>query len=336
MLNLAQQALLRLPPEVAHDAAMTLLRCYGEIPMRCAPMPSGLERTVMGIRFPSPVGLAAGLDKDGRAFRGLFKLGFGFIEIGTVTPRAQPGNPKPRMFRLRASHAIINRMGFNNAGVEALAQQVRRKPVSGVLGINLGKNKDTPDDRALDDYLYGLDRVYDIADYVAINISSPNTPGLRDLQFGEALDRLLQGLKTRQVALADQYGRYTPLVVKLAPDMSDAEASAIGVRIREAGIDGIIATNTTVSRLAVSGQPHAEEVGGLSGPPVRQRATEVIRCLRRALGPDYPIIGVGGIETAIDALEKLEAGADLLQIYTGFIYRGPALIREIHDRLVDA
>jgi dihydroorotate dehydrogenase len=282
----------------------------------------------MGIDFPNPVGLAAGLDKNGECINNLAALGFGFVEIGTVTPRPQPGNPKPRMFRLPAAQALINRMGFNNKGVDYLVEQVRRSGFKGVLGINIGKNADTPVERATDDYLIGLRKVYPWASYVAVNISSPNTPGLRDLQYGAALDRLLEALKTEQRRLADEQGRYVPLAVKIAPDIADAELPTVAQALLRYEIDGVIATNTTFSRTGVEQWPHADQAGGLSGAPLRARATAVVEQLRALLGDAAPIIAVGGIMSGADAAARIAAGADLVQIYTGFIYRGPDLIRE--------
>lgn len=286
---------------------------------------------VMGLTFPNPVGLAAGLDKNGEHVDALAALGFGFIEIGTVTPRPQPGNPKPRLFRIPEKQAIVNRMGFNNRGVDYLlasiadAQFVRR---GGILGINIGKNFDTPIDRAADDYLICLERVYAAASYVAINISSPNTKNLRDLQKDDALDTLLAQLKTEQARLADKHGRYVPLVLKIAPDLDDAQIDSIADLLRLHRMDGVIATNTTLSRDGVEGSPIAKEAGGLSGAPLFARSTSVVEKLADALAGEVPIIGVGGVLSGADAAAKIEAGARLVQLYTGFIYRGPALIAE--------
>jgi dihydroorotate dehydrogenase len=282
----------------------------------------------MGLDFPHPVGLAAGLDKDGECINAWEALGFGFIEVGTVTPRPQPGNPKPRMFRLPQAQALINRMGFNNRGVDSLVAQVRRARFPGVLGINIGKNADTPVERASDDYLIGLRKVYPWASYVTVNISSPNTPGLRDLQYGEALDRLLAALKEEQQRLADVHGRYVPLAIKIAPDLADADLRTVGQALLHQGMDAVIATNTTFSRAGVESLPHAQETGGLSGAPLMARSTEVVRQLAEILEGRLPIIAVGGILSGADAAAKMAAGASLVQIYTGFIYRGPELIRE--------
>ncbi len=286
---------------------------------------------VMGLDFPNPVGLAAGLDKNGEFIDGLAALGFGFIEIGTVTPRPQPGNPKPRLFRLPERNAIINRMGFNNAGVDALVANVKRAAFpknGGILGINIGKNFDTPNEKAVDDYLSCLERVYPLASYVAVNISSPNTKNLRELQKDEALDALLAPLKSAQARLADTHGRYVPLALKIAPDLEDEQITAIAERLRTHRIDAVIATNTTLSRQGVEGLPHAEETGGLSGAPLFSTATAVVEKLARALAGEIPIIGVGGIMNGTDACAKIAAGASLVQFYSGFIYRGPELVTE--------
>jgi dihydroorotate dehydrogenase len=283
--------------------------------------------TVMGIEFPNPVGLAAGLDKNGDYFPALADCGFGFVEIGTVTPRPQPGNPRPRLFRLPRAQAIINRMGFNNRGVDYLLANVKRARFKGVLGINIGKNFDTPVEKAVDDYLFCLERVYAHADYVTVNISSPNTPGLRDLQFGEALAALLAALKKRQQALAEQQGRYVPIAVKIAPDMDDEQIRLLAETLLEHRMDGVIATNTSFSREGVEDLPHGNEQGGLSGRPIRERADHVLQVMASYLQNQVPIIAVGGIASAEDAREKMALGASLVQVYTGFIYRGPRLIR---------
>nr|WP_245179630.1 quinone-dependent dihydroorotate dehydrogenase [Cupriavidus sp. LEh25] len=288
-------------------------------------------RTVMGVRFPNPVGLAAGLDKDGAYIDGLAAFGFGFIEVGTVTPRAQPGNPRPRMFRLPQADALINRMGFNNGGVDAFVANVkasRWKAEGGVLGLNIGKNADTPIERANDDYLYCLERVYPHASYVTVNISSPNTKNLRQLQGASELDSLLSTLKDAQQRLADQHKRYVPLALKIAPDLDADQVGNIGDALVRHKIDGVIATNTTISREAVKGLPHAEEAGGLSGRPVFEASTRVVRALHAVVGDAVPIIGVGGIFSGADACAKIDAGAKLVQVYSGLIYRGPALVRD--------
>lgn len=283
---------------------------------------------VMDIEFPNPVGLAAGLDKNGDYFAALADCGFGFVEIGTVTPRPQPGNEKPRLFRLPEAEAIINRMGFNNKGVDYLLEQVRKTSYQGVLGINIGKNFDTPVEKAVDDYLICLEKVYPFADYVTVNISSPNTPGLRDLQFGEALNDLLRALKDKQKALAQDSGRYVPLVVKIAPDMDDESIEKLADTFIRFGIDGVIATNTTSSREGVQGLPYADEQGGLSGKPVKDKSDHVLHVLVNHLQGKIPVIAVGGIASAEDAINKLRLGASLVQIYTGFIYQGPSLIQD--------
>ncbi|TCO83052.1 dihydroorotate oxidase A [Plasticicumulans lactativorans] len=331
--ELVRSALFRLDAETAHDLALAALARLGEGTRRLAGAVPRRPRVVMGIEFPNPVGLAAGLDKNGAAIAGLAALGFGFIEIGTVTPRPQPGNPRPRLFRLPQAEALINRFGFNNRGVDHLVERVRTAGYRGVLGINIGKNKDTPNEHALDDYLACLRKVYAHAGYVTVNISSPNTPGLRDLQYGESLDQLLMALKAEQARLADTHGRYVPLALKIAPDLADADIPVVAAALARAGIDAVIATNTTLDRRAVAGLPHADEAGGLSGAPLVTRSTEVIRRLATALDGRLPIIGVGGILSGADARAKIDAGASLVQLYTGLIYRGPALIREAVDAI---
>jgi len=290
-------------------------------------------KTVMGIEFPSVVGLAAGLDKNGDYINALSALGFGFIEIGTVTPKPQEGNPKPRMFRLPSKQAIINRMGFNNKGVDYLVAQVKQSNFKGVLGINIGKNATTPIENAVDDYLICLRKVYEHASYVTINISSPNTKNLRQLQQGNEFKPLLSALKKEQSLLADKFGKYVPLVVKIAPDLGYEDVGVIAQVLRELGMDGVIATNTTISRDAVSGLPHGDEAGGLSGAPLTTQSTNVIAQLHAHLGDEIPIIAAGGIMTAKDAQDKIEAGASLVQIYSGLIYSGPELIKHIKQEL---
>lgn len=285
-------------------------------------------RQVMGLNFPNAVGLAAGLDKNAAHLDALATLGFGHIEVGTVTPRPQSGNPKPRLFRLPSAAAIINRMGFNNLGVDALVANVQRSAYRGILGINIGKNKDTSNALAVDDYLLCLEKVYPHASYVTINISSPNTQHLRDLQKDEALDALLSSIKLRQATLAQQHGRYVPIALKIAPDLDDSQIAAIAALLMVHQVDGVIATNTTLSRNEVRGLPHANEAGGLSGAPVRGASLRVIRTLGRHLQGSVPIIGVGGVLTGADAVEKINAGAALVQLYSGLIYRGPALVKE--------
>jgi dihydroorotate dehydrogenase len=290
--------------------------------------PEELPVTAFGIRFPNPVGLAAGLDKNAAHIDELGALGFGFIEVGTVTPRPQPGNPKPRMFRLPRHQAIINRLGFNNEGVDALVRNVEASSYRGVLGINIGKNKDTPNEHAVDDYLFCLERVYRHASYVTVNISSPNTQGLRDLQEEATLRRFIETLREAQERLGSQAGARKPMLLKIAPDLAEAELDGIADVLRAAGIDGVICTNTTIDRSAVASDPHGQESGGLSGKPLFARSTEVLRGMRARLGTDIPIVGVGGILDGSDAVEKLDAGANLVQLYSGLIYRGPALVGE--------
>ncbi len=289
---------------------------------------------VMGLTFPNRVGLAAGLDKNADFINGLSSVGFGVIEVGTITPRPQPGNPRPRLFRIPEAQAIINRMGFNNKGVEHLIEQVKQADRSNIiLGINIGKNFDTPVESAVDDYKHCLQAVYLYADYITINISSPNTPGLRTLQFGDELKHLLETLKSEQTVLAEQTDRYVPLAVKIAPDMEDNDIKLIADLLLEKGIDAVIATNSTISRDAVKGLPNAEEQGGLSGVPVYQQSTNVVKVLAEQLQGKLPIIAAGGIFSAQDAQEKIAAGAQLVQIYTGFIYRGHELIKECAEAL---
>ena len=287
---------------------------------------------LLGLSFPNPVGLAAGLDKNGRCIDGFGQMGFGFIEIGTITPLAQPGNEKPRIFRLPAKNAIINRMGFNNDGVDALVANVKRAKYRGILGINIGKNKDTPNELGHEDYVKCMHKVYEHADYITVNISSPNTPGLRDLQFGDSLTTLLSAVKATQLELQTKHNKYVPVLVKIAPDMDDVAIEQVVDCIVTQGMDGIIATNTTLSREAVKGLEHAEEMGGLSGDPVRSMSTEVIRKIRQ-INKTIPIIGVGGVGSAEAAKEKLEAGANLVQVYSNFIYQGPKLIKDIVESL---
>lgn len=338
MYGLARSGLFMLPPEMAHETSLELMRLGLRGPlahwMRAQVVDS--PRKVMGLMFPNPVGLAAGMDKNARYIDALGSLGFGSVEVGTVTPRPQPGNPSPRLFRLPKAQAIINRMGFNNLGVEQFVANVelssfRRQ--GGILGLNIGKNFDTPLEKAVDDYIFCLRRVYAHASYVAVNVSSPNTAGLRGLQHGEAFDNLLLHLKLEQQRLAEIHGRYVPLAVKVAPDLNEDEVLSIADTVRRQGIDGLIATNTTLSREGVEGLPHADEKGGLSGAPLMVRSTEVVRQFSSALAGELPIIAVGGIMSAADALAKIEAGASLVQIYSGFIYQGPGLIREIAQGL---
>lgn len=325
--DLARPLLFRLDPESAHELSLKALSLAGRIlPAAMAAPATPVE--VMGITFPNRVGLAAGLDKNGEAIDGLARFGFGFVEIGTITPRPQPGNPKPRLFRLPQAQGIINRMGFNNHGVDALLANVRAAKFRGVLGINIGKNFDTPIERAVDDYLACLEKVYPLATYVAVNISSPNTKNLRALQGASELDALLGPLKTAQARLAEAHGRYVPLALKIAPDLDDDQITNIADALRRHRIDAVIATNTTIARDAVIALPHGDEQGGLSGAPVREASTRVITALSTRLGGELPIIGVGGILRGADAADKIAAGASLVQVYSGLIYRGPALVRE--------
>ena len=326
----ARALLFALPAESAHALTLRgvdLLAARGLAALLTGP-PAPLPVRVMGIDFPNPVGLAAGLDKNGEHLVGLAALGFGFIEIGTVTPRPQAGNPRPRLLRIPAAQALVNRMGFNNLGVDYLCARVRESGHRGVLGINIGKNKDTPAERAADDYLYCLERVHALASYVTINLSSPNTPGLRDLQFGAPLERLLGALVQRRGELADLHGRRVPLALKIAPDMADEDLGGVADGARRAGIDALIATNTTVSREGVGGLPHGDEAGGLSGAPLTRRANAVMRALHARLGGELALIGAGGIMSGAQAAERARSGADLVQLYSGLIYRGPALVAE--------
>lgn len=326
---LVRPLLFSLDPETAHDMTIAALARGGGLLNRAWPSaPPCTPRSVMGLTFPNPVGLAAGLDKNGAAIDGMAALGFGFVEVGTVTPRPQPGNAKPRIFRLPEANALINRMGFNNDGVDALIENVKRASYRGILGINIGKNFNTPIESAADDYLICLRKVYPHASYVTVNISSPNTQNLRALQGADELDALLGALKAEQAKLAEQHGKYVPLALKIAPDLEDAQIAAIAERLMRHRIDAVIATNTTLSREGVDQLPHGNETGGLSGAPVREKATTVIRKLASHLQGALPIIGVGGILNGIDAREKLDAGASLVQIYTGMIYRGPELVTE--------
>lgn len=332
MFNFVRPLLFKLNPETAHDLSLDWLGALERLRLISAVAHNTVSDPVevMGLKFSNRVGLAAGLDKNGDYFNALGALGFGFVEVGTITPVAQPGNPQPRMFRVEEHEGIINRMGFNNKGVGHLVAQVKKpRRFNGVLGINIGKNKATPESEALSDYLKCLDAVYEYADYITVNISSPNTPGLRNLQFGETLNHLLEGIKARQAELHMQTGRYVPIAVKIAPDMTDDELSGIAQTFIEQSIDGVIATNTTISRDAITGAEHAEEMGGLSGAPVFDRSTEVVRILAAELGKKIPIIGVGGIGSGDDAKAKLDAGASLVQLYSGFIYHGPKLVRDV-------
>ena len=322
--------LMRMEPEDSHDFAMASLRLASQLQLDRLAAPPVLDPVeYMGLRFPNRVGLAAGLDKNADAFEMLGSLGFGFVEVGTVTPRPQPGNPKPRLFRIPEAGALINRLGFNNLGLDHVLRRVANRRYGGVLGINIGKNKDTPPERSLEDYVAGLDAVHAWADYVTLNLSSPNTPGLRDLQLGQALDDLLAGMSAARARVAERDGMRTPMLVKIAPDLHDDDIKAITERLIASGIDGVIATNTTITRPDVAELPISQEAGGLSGPPLRARSLDVLRCVRAAAGDALTLIGVGGIDSGQAARAARDAGADLVQIYTGFIYHGPALIRDI-------
>ena len=330
---LARPFLFGLDPEHAHEVTLGALARLQNTPMQCAWAQRRVDDpvTVAGLKFPNRIGLAAGLDKNGRCIDGLAAMGFGFIEVGTVTPKGQSGNPKPRMFRLPEANALINRLGFNNDGLDAFIANVKRaqfRKSGGILGLNIGKNAATPIERAVDDYLLCLDGVYPHADYVTVNISSPNTKNLRALQSDEALDALLGAVQERKAALAKQHGRNVPIFVKIAPDLDAAQVAVIATTLKRNRIDGVIATNTTIARDTVKALRHGDEAGGLSGAPVFEASNRVIAQLRAALGKAYPIIGVGGVMSAADAQAKVAAGADLVQIYTGFIYKGPALIAE--------
>lgn len=327
--------LFQLDAEAAHG-----LTLYGldvawrsELMRFVATPPPALPVEAFGIRFPNPVGLAAGLDKNAAHLDALGALGFGFIEVGTVTPRPQIGNERPRLFRLPQHEAIINRMGFNNEGVDALVRNVQASSYSGVLGINIGKNKDTPNEKAVDDYLFCLERVYAHASYITVNISSPNTKGLRDLQEEASLRRFIGTLREAQERLGSQHGKRKPMLLKIAPDLSEPELDSIAEVLLSAGVDGVICTNTTIDHAAVADDPRGNEVGGLSGKPLRARATEVVRAMHQRLGDQVSIVGVGGILQGSDAVEKMDAGARLVQLYSGMIYRGPELIAECVDAI---
>jgi dihydroorotate dehydrogenase len=330
MYALARPLLFCLDADRAHDLALTSIEAAyrtGLNPL-LATKPARLPATVFGIEFPNPVGLAAGLDKNGAHIDALAALGFGFIEIGTTTPRPQSGNAKPRMWRLPEHQAVINRLGFNNAGVDALVRNVERARFSGVLGINIGKNKDTPNENAVEDYRYCLERVYACTRYVTVNISSPNTQGLRDLQEEETLRRFVGTLREAQERLAIRHGARKPMLLKIAPDLAEGEMDGIAQVLLAAKIDGLICTNTTIDRSAVAGAKHAEEAGGLSGKPLFGKATAVLHGMAQRLGDKIPLVGVGGILSGADAAAKIAAGASLVQFYSGLVYRGPALIGE--------
>ena len=333
--RIARSAIFQLDAEKAHDLAIQNFSRFTGTPLDFFYRQHVPERPVevMGITFKNPVGLAAGLDKNGECIDAFGAMGFGFVEVGTVTPRPQSGNDKPRLFRLIPAEGIINRFGFNNLGVDNLVENVKKSTYDGVIGINIGKNKDTPIEKGADDYLICMEKVYQYAGYIAVNISSPNTPGLRSLQYGEALDDLLAQLKQKQTELAEKHGKYVPLALKIAPDLDDQEIIQVCASLIRHNIDGVIGTNTTLDRTLVDGMDHCDEMGGLSGRPLQNKSTDVIRKMAIALDGALPIIGVGGIDSAIAAREKMQAGAQLVQVYTGFIYHGPRLVKDIVNGL---
>ncbi|MDO6638357.1 quinone-dependent dihydroorotate dehydrogenase [Shewanella sp. 5_MG-2023] len=329
--KVAQKVMFQMDPEIAHNIAIGSLKNTGNNPLNLfySQKVASAPVTCMGINFKNPVGLAAGLDKDGESIDAFHAMGFGHIEVGTVTPRPQPGNEQPRLFRLKPAKAIINRMGFNNKGVDNLVRNLMAKKSDIIVGVNIGKNKDTPVDEGKNDYLICMEKVYQYSDYIAVNISSPNTPGLRTLQYGELLDDLLSSLKEKQTELAKKYNKYVPIALKIAPDLTSEEIEKIAESLLKSKFDGAIATNTTLTRDAVVGLDNANEAGGLSGKPLTDLSTQVIKQLAGYLNGDIPIIGVGGINSAEDALAKFDVGSELVQIYTGFIYQGPGLINDI-------
>ncbi len=334
MYQFFKKAIFLLAPETAHELTIDALSALTNLKL-CGVIPSPKKQkpvNVFGIEFPNALGLAAGLDKNGDAIDALGAFGFGFVEVGTVTPKPQPGNPLPRLFRIPEKEAIINRMGFNNKGVDYLVERIKESKYPGVIGVNIGKNKATPEEDALSDYLYCLERVYEVSGYVAINLSSPNTPGLRNLQFGDNLVHLIKGIKAKQAELDLQLA-HKPILIKIAPDLTEEEVKELAATFNELKVEGVIATNTTVSREAVEGLPYAEEVGGLSGSPVRDQSNYILKLFREQLDESIPLIGVGGVMTEHDAEEKLKMGADLVQIYSGFIYSGPALVTKAIERL---
>ncbi|OBU29243.1 quinone-dependent dihydroorotate dehydrogenase [Photobacterium kishitanii] len=333
--RIARSAIFQLDAEKAHDLAIQNFSRFTGTPLDIFYRQHVPERPVevMGITFKNPVGLAAGLDKNGECIDAFGTMGFGFVEVGTVTPRPQSGNDKPRLFRLIPAEGIINRFGFNNLGVDNLVENVKKSTYDGVIGINIGKNKDTPIEKGAEDYLICMEKVYQYAGYIAVNISSPNTPGLRSLQYGEALDDLLSQLKQKQTELAEKHGKYVPLALKIAPDLDDQEIVQVCESLIRNNIDGVIGTNTTLDRTLVEGMDHCDEMGGLSGRPLQNKSTEVIRKMAIALDGALPIIGVGGIDSAMAAREKMQAGAQLVQVYTGFIYHGPRLVKDIVNGL---
>ncbi|SFC08035.1 quinone-dependent dihydroorotate dehydrogenase [Pseudoalteromonas denitrificans] len=329
--DLARRFMFTQDAEWAHNFALNNLKRFAHTPLNAMWAQSIADKPVefLGLEFKNLLGLAAGLDKNAECIDAFGQMGFGFIEVGTVTPRPQVGNDKPRIFRLPQSNAIINRMGFNNKGVDYLLGNVKSSKYNGILGINIGKNKDTPNEKGKDDYIHCMRKVFTSASYITVNISSPNTPGLRDLQYGEALDDLLSSLKNEQDDLSAKHGKHVPMLVKIAPDLDQIQIEQVAGSLLNNNIDGVIATNTTLDRSLVQGQKYCDEMGGLSGQPVRQKSTHVVSELKRLTGNKLPIIGVGGIDSAQSAKEKLNAGADLLQVYTGFIYQGPPLVKKI-------
>lgn len=334
MYSLIHKAIFSLDAENAHDLTIKLLKLTGNSPLNpiiksLLACPQGEEKTVMGIKFKNPIGLAAGADKNGDAIDGFGAMGFGFIEVGTVTPLAQEGNPKPRQFRLPEVEGIINRNGFNNKGIDYLIENVKRSHYKGIIGINIGKNKITPIEKGKEDYIYCLNKAYNYADYIAINISSPNTPELRQLQYGDALEDLLSAVKNRQKILRDLHNKYVPIAVKIAPDLTEEELVQIADTLQRHKIDGIIATNTTISRENLPQLKYSQEIGGLSGKPLQQRSTEIIARLSQELKGNIPIIGCGGVDSLESAKAKINAGANLIQVYSGLIYHGPRLIKEL-------
>ncbi|WP_428617715.1 quinone-dependent dihydroorotate dehydrogenase [Shewanella sp.] len=331
--KIAQKVMFQMDPEKAHNLAIGSLKSTANSPLNCfyAQKLQAAPVEFMGLTFPNPVGLAAGMDKDGECIDAFHAMGFGHIEVGTVTPRPQPGNDLPRLFRLKPAKAIINRMGFNNKGVDNLVTNLKAAKSGAMVGVNIGKNKDTPVEQGKEDYLICMDKVYPYAAYIAVNISSPNTPGLRSLQYGDLLDDLLGSLKAKQKDLAEQHGKYVPIALKIAPDLQPEEIEKTAESLIRNEFDGAIATNTTLTRDGVSGLVNSNEAGGLSGKPLNSLSTKVIKQLAVCLNGQVPIIGVGGINSAEDAFDKLDAGATMVQIYSGFIYRGPELIKEIVD-----
>lgn len=323
--------LFKMDAEQAHEWTTRMMRLANGLGLLTAGQEAIVSKPVecLGLKFPNALGLAAGMDKSASAVEAWSALGFGFVEVGTLTPRPQPGNPKPRLFRLPEHEALINRMGFNNVGIHSAVKRLEKRRTQAVVGVNIGKNFDTPNEAAVNDYLYCLKVAYPVADYIAVNISSPNTKGLRDLQAEESIRQLLAALKKEQASLQNEHGKKVPVLVKIAPDLEGTQIEALARVFNELAVDGVIATNTTISRVAVVGHPLEKEAGGLSGAPVKQRSTEVIRAFRELLREQTPIIGVGGILSGADAVEKLQAGATLVQVYSGLVYRGPGLVRDV-------